>query len=104
MTKVISNEFQYHFDTDIENADRPLSVSGVATVSYVAEQYSKSDPWYIEELNISDMTLEEIYSGEDETTVNADELVLIAEHLMDQRSGILYEKALDDAREVAFFG
>jgi uncharacterized protein YcnI len=104
MTEVIRGEFGYPFELDID-LPRPTSVSGVAIVAYEAERYSKSEGWFIENISVSEMTIEKAYDDEgDETSVGSDEVSIIADYINSKESDDLIYRAIEDASERSFYG
>jgi len=104
MTKVISGEFDYLFDFYIEEP-RFISVSGTATIRYEAECYSKDEGWSVESINIADLMVEEAFNDEgNEAKIDPSEIIRIADFLNDKESGVLVERALEDAMERDFWG
>ena len=101
MTEVIRGEFSYPFELDVGS----INVSGVAVVVYVAERYSKSEGWSVEEISVDQMVVEEAYNDDgDETTVGQNDIALIADLIESQNGDGLVYRAIEDASERSFYG
>ena len=101
MTEVIRGEFSYPFELDVGS----INVSGVSVVVYVAERYSKSEAWSVEEISVSEMVVEEAYNDDgDETTVGKNDIALIADLIESQNGDDLVYRAIEDASERSFYG
>jgi hypothetical protein len=101
MVEVISGEFPHKFEYDFGN----LNISGTAFIEYEAEREGKNEPWYIEEIRISEMTIEEVHDADGNTaSIGPDEILLLANYVDRKQNGELVNKAIEDAQERAFYG
>lgn len=104
MTEVINGEFSYPFEVDLD-VPRSISVSGTAVISYEAERYSKNDDWFVEDIKVSEMTIERAYDEEGNATgVGSDEVLVLANYLCTQKYDDLVYRAIEDSFERAFSG
>lgn len=104
MSELIKGEFSYPFEVDLKQP-RSVSISGTAVVSYEAERYSRHDDWFIEDIKVSEMTIERAYNEEgDETSISSDEVVVLANYLCTQKYDDLVYRAIEDSFERAFAG
>lgn len=102
MSELISGEFSYPFEVDLKEP-RSISVSGTAVITYDAERYSKDDDWEIENVNVSEMTIERAYNEEgDATDVGSDEVLILANYLCTQKYDDLVYRAIEDSYDRAF--
>jgi hypothetical protein len=104
MTEVIQGEFAYPFEVDLKEP-RPINVSGTAVIKYEAERYSKEDGWFIEDISVSEMTIDEAYNEEgDATGVGSDEVLILANYISTQSYDDLVYRAIEDSHERSFYG
>lgn len=103
MTETVSGEFDYSFEIDLEEP-RSINVSGVAVIAYEAERYSRGDDWYIEDIKVSQMTIERAYDDEGNATgLGSDEVLILANYISSQRYDDLVYRAIEDSMERSYW-
>lgn len=104
MTEVVHGEFEYPFDITLDEP-RFINIIGTAIIKYEAERYSKHDDWFIEDISVSEMTIDGAYNEEGDTTgVGSDEVLILANHISRTKYDDLVYRAIEDSFERSFYG